>query len=142
MNYNLRKSNVNDLEYLENVKLKTIFEYAKNITSDEEEKINNYVKNNIKNNVDNYQIIMSDNEIIGCVLLTKIDDGMLLDEIYLEEKYRNLGIGTNIIKDYQKEYPTIYLWVYQDNIKAIELYKKLGFNVVDKTDTRFYMKWV
>lgn len=142
MNYNLRKSNVNDLEYLENVKLKTIFEYAKNITSDEEEKINNYVKNNIKNNVDNYQIIMGDNEIIGCVLLTKINDGMLLDEIYLEEKYRNLGIGTNIIKDYQKEYPTIYLWVYQDNIKAIELYKKLGFNVVDKTDTRFYMKWV
>lgn len=142
MNYNLRKSNINDLEYLENVKKKTIFEYAKNITSDEEEKINNYVKNNIKNNVDNYQIIMGHNEIIGCVLLTKIDDGMLLDEIYLEEKYRNLGIGTNIIKDYQKEYPTIYLWVYQDNIKAIELYKKLGFNVVDKTDTRFYMKWV
>ena len=26
--------------------------------------------------------------------------------------------------------------------KAIELYKKLGFNVVDKIDTRFYMKWV
>ena len=35
----------------------------------------------------------------------------------------------------------VYLWVYKKNTKAIKLYKKLGFNIIEETDTRYYMKY-
>ena len=65
----------------------------------------------------------------------------MLDEIYLEEKYRNKGIGTNIIKEVINNNDIIYLWVYKENVQAISLYKKLGFNVIEETESRYYMKY-
>lgn len=35
----------------------------------------------------------------------------------------------------------VYLWVYKENEKAISLYKKLGFNVIEETESRYYMKY-
>ena len=104
-------------------------------------KINNYISNNIPKIINNYYNIIIDENIVGCVLLTNIDDGKLLDEIYLEEQYRNKGIGTNIIKNILKQNNIVYLWVYKKNIKAIKLYKRLGFNIIEETDTRYYMKY-
>ena len=80
-------------------------------------------------------------EIIGCILLTNNDNGKLLDEIYLEEEYRNKGIGTKIIMDILNNNDVVYLWVYKENEKAISLYKKLGFNVIEETESRYYMKY-
>ena len=71
----------------------------------------------------------------------KKDDGVLLDEIFLDENYRNKGIGSSIISKIFKTNNIVYLWVYKDNIKAINLYKKLGFNLVEETETRYYMKY-
>ena len=65
----------------------------------------------------------------------------MLDEIYIESDFRNKGIGTKIIKEILQENKVVYLWVYKENEKAISLYKKLGFKVVDETDTRFFMKY-
>ena len=48
-----------------------------------------------------YKIIMCNKNKVGCLLVTKKDDGVILDEIYLEE-YRNKGIGTDIIKNILK----------------------------------------
>lgn len=75
------------------------------------------------------------------ILLTNNDDGKLLDEIYLEEEYRNKGIGTKIIMDILNNNDVVYLWVYKENEKAISLYKKLGFNVIEETESRYYMKY-
>ncbi len=69
------------------------------------------------------------------------EDGILIDEIYLEKEYRNLGIGTSIIKELILANKIIYLWVYQQNKKAIKLYIKLGFQIIEKTETRYYMKY-
>ena len=52
---------------------------------------------------------------VGCLLVTKKDDGVILDEIYLEEEYRNKGIGTEIIKNILKNNFIVYLWVYKKN---------------------------
>ena len=75
------------------------------------------------------------------MLLTNNDNGKLLDEIYLEEGYRNKGIGTKIIMDILNNNDVVYLWVYKENEKAISLYKKLGFNVIEETESRYYMKY-
>ena len=141
MNYKLIKSSSKDIEKLIEYKKRTIFEYAKDLPDDEINKINNYVKNNVLKLLNDYSNIIVDNKVIGCLLLTNKDDGILLDEIYVEQEYRNKGIGTDIIKNVINENDIIYLWVYKENVKAISLYKKLGFNVIDETDSRYYMKY-
>ena len=141
MDYKLIKSSNDDIEKLIDYKKKTIFEYAKDLSENEINKINNYVKNNVPKLLNNYFNIVVDNKVVGCLLLTDKDDGTLLDEIYLEEKYRNKGIGTNIIKEVINNNDIIYLWVYKENIQAISLYKKLGFVVIEETESRYYMKY-
>ena len=141
MNYKLIKSSSKDIEKLIDYKKKTIFEYAKDLPEDEVNKINNYVKTNVPKLLNDYSNVIVDNKVIGCLLLTDKDDGILLDEIYIEQEYRNKGIGTDIIKNVINENDIIYLWVYKENVKAISLYKKLGFNVIDETDSRYYMKY-
>ena len=141
MNYKLIKSSNDDIEKLIDYKKKTIFEYAKDLPINEINKINNYVKNNVPKLLNNYFNIVVDDKVVGCLLLTDRDDGVLLDEIYLEEEYRNKGIGTDIIKNVINNNDIIFLWVYKENLKAVSLYKKLGFVVLDETEFRYYMKY-
>ena len=141
MDYKLIKSSNDDIEKLIEYKKKTIFEYAKDLPENEINKINNYVKNNVPKLLNNYSNIVVDDKVVGCLLLTDKDDGTLLDEIYLEEKYRNKGIGTNILKEVINNNDIIYLWVYKENVQTISLYKKLGFNVIEETESRYYMKY-
>ena len=141
MKYKLVKAKDKDINKLIEYKKRTIYEYSHNLSNEEINKINNYIKNEVIKLLDYYCNIIIDNQIIGCVLLTNTDERKLLDEIYIEEKYRNKGIGTDIIKNIINNNDIVYLWVYKENIKAISLYKKLGFNIIEETDTRYYMKY-
>ena len=132
--YSFINATIDDIDYLKDAKLYNIFNYANNLEQEEIDKIIRYVDNNISKEIKDYKII-------GCYLVLKKDDGVILEEIYLENKYRNKGIGTNIIKDILKHNPIVYLWVYKDNKKALSLYKKLGFNILEETETRYYMEY-
>ena len=140
MNYKLMKADIDDVSTLIDYKLKNIFDYAENLSLEEIKQINNYVKSNVPKQIDDYKVICINDKKIGCLLVINKDDGVLLDEIYLEEKYRNKGIGTSIIKKILSSYNIVYLWVYKLNTRAISLYKKLGFKIIDETETRYYMK--
>ena len=140
MKYELINSSKNDIERLIKYKKETIYEFANNLSEEEINRINNYIITSVPKLLDNYLDIVINNKVIGCVLITNKDDGKLLDEIYIEEKFRNKGIGTSIIKDIIRENSIVYLWVYKENKQAISLYKKLGFKVIDETDSRYYMK--
>ena len=141
MKYELINSSKNDIERLIKYKKETIYEFANNLSEEEINRINNYIITNVPKLLDNYFNIVINNKVIGCVLITNKDHGKLLDEIYIEEKFRNKGIGTSIIKDIIRENSIVYLWVYKENKQAISLYKKLGFKVIDETDSRYYMKY-
>lgn len=141
MNYELVKSTIDDLDKLIEYKKSTVFEYADNLSSDEINKINTYVEKEVLELLDNYYNIVVDGKKIGCLLLTDEKDGKLLDEIYLLEDYRNKGIGTSVINRVLNNSDIVYLWVYKKNVKAISLYKRLGFNIVSETDYRYYMKY-
>lgn len=141
MEYKLLKSTSNDINRLIEYKKRTIYEYAKDLSDEEINKINRYIASEVPKLINVYCNIMVDNKIIGCLLLTNKDDGKLLDEIYLEKVYRNKGIGTEIIRDILSNNDIVYLWVYKKNDKAISLYRKLGFNVIEETESRYYMKY-
>lgn len=141
MEYKLSKSSEKDINRLIEYKNRTIYQYAKDLSNEEIDKINKYVTSEVPKLINDYCNIIVDNKIVGCLLLTNKDDGKLLDEIYLEEEYRNKGIGTEIINDILNNNDIVYLWVYKENEKAITLYKKLEFNVIEETESRYYMKY-
>lgn len=140
--YKLENASIKDIERIKKYKLNTIFEYAKDLDKEEVEKINNYVNKTTPKQIFEYKNIVLNNIIVGSFLITKNENGLLLDEIFIEEQYRNKGIGTSIIKDVvSKSNNNVYLWVYKDNIKAVNLYNKIGFNIKEKTDSRYYMEY-
>ena len=141
MEYRISKSSNKYINRLIEYKKRTIYEYAKDLSNEEIDKINKYVTSEVPKLINDYCNIIVDNKIVGCLLLINKDDGKLLDEIYLEEEYRNKGIGTEIIKDILNNNDIVYLWVYKKNDKAISLYRKLGFNVIEETESRYYMKY-
>ena len=141
MNYILVKSSNDDVDKLIEYKKETVFKYANNLSEEEKNKINNYINNNIPREIKNYCNIVVNDNIVGCLLLIDKEDSKLLDEIYLKKEYRNKGIGTDIIKNITKENNIIYLWVYKSNTRAISLYKKLGFSIIQEEKTRYYMKY-
>lgn len=140
--YELTKCNNKDINRLIEYKKSIILEYAENISKEELEEINNYVNSSVLEDINNYFNIVLDNKIIGSILISKKDDGILLDEIYLEKEYRNKGNGTSIIKDILNDNNKVCLWVYKLNTVAVDLYKKLGFNITSETKTRYFMEYI
>ena len=141
-NFKIETATINDLERIKYYKLKTIVEYAKNLSEEEMTKIDNYICESVSAFIKEYKNIIYNKKIIGSILVRKIDGGLLLDEIFIDKEYRNKGIGSLIIKNYvlDNDY-NIYLWVYKDNIKAFNLYKKSGFKIKEETDSRYYMEF-
>lgn len=141
MKYSLVDASIDDIDYLKQAKSNIIYTYANNLTEEEKIKINNYIDTSIPKELKEYKIILFNNKAIGCLLIKKQNNGVLLDEIYLEESYRSLGIGTEIIKNILDINNIVYLWVYKENKKAVSLYKRLSFIIIDETESRYYMKY-
>lgn len=141
MEYKLVNSSNDDIDKLISYKLDIILCQAENLDQNEIKMIYKYVNDNVTKELFNYKSIVIKNETVGSLLAFKKKDSLLLDEIYIEEKYRNQNIGRDIIKDLILKNDIIYLWVYKKNKGAIKLYKKMGFKIIDKTENRFYMKY-
>ena len=137
--YYLLKATSKDIAKLIQYKLASILDYDKEITPEEKESITNFVKKSIPNQINDYKVIEIDNKIIGCLYLEPYQDGILLNEIYLEEDYRNQGIGTDIIKNILQNNSKIYLWVYKENKKALKLYQSLNFTIKETEEKRYLM---
>lgn len=139
--YKLQSATQKDIDILIRYKLSNIFEYANNLSIEEINKINKYVKDEVSNQIDNYKVIIIDDKVCGCILTETKGDGIIIDELYIEEKYRNSGIGTKLISNVIYNNKTVYLWVYKLNVNAMRLYKRLGFKIIKETENRYYMKF-
>lgn len=141
--YKLVKAAKKDIPRLITYKKDIIYMYSKNLAEDEKNKIDEYVTSSVSEMFKDYYNIVIDDKIIGSVLVKYIQEGKLIDEIYIEKEFRNSGIGTDIIMKLLKESNNnnIYLWVYRENTKAVVLYKRLGFKIIDETESRYYMEY-
>lgn len=139
--YKLVKASKKDIPKLIQYKEEIIYMYSKGLSGEEKENINEYIITSVNETLKDYYNIVFDDKIIGSILLKDIQEGKLIDEIYIEKEFRNNGIGTDIIKKLIENNESIYLWVYKDNTKAVSLYKRLGFKVIDETESRYYMEY-
>ncbi|GKQ43009.1 N-acetyltransferase [Companilactobacillus sp. RD055328] len=85
-------------------------------------------------------LALNDNEIIG---FSNVDNGEL--GIVVNQDFWHFGVGTELMFDTvdwfvnNSELPELKLEVYQENIPAIGLYKKFGFESVKETDKTIIM---
>ena len=108
MKYNLINATNKDTDYIKKSKLYNIFTYADDLPKDEVMRINNYVDEHIPVEITDYKTIMCNKNKVGCLLVAKKDDGVILNEVYLEEEYRNKGIGTDAhhLRNHPREHDT------------------------------------
>lgn len=67
----------------------------------------------------------------GILVYSQIYERIEVDYIFVKEEYRNKGIASELINYFlKKEEPDVSLEVKCDNIAAINLYKKFGFEIV------------
>lgn len=141
-NFKIENATINDLERIKKYNLETIIEYAENLSKEEITRIDNYICESVPTLIKEYKNIIYNKRIVGSFLVRRIENGLLLDEIFIVKEYRNKGFGSSIIKDYVlNSNENIYLWVYKSNINAFNLYKKLNFKIKEETDTRYYMEY-
>ena len=85
-------------------------------------------------NKSKFFILKDKNNALGYIVVSK--DGMI-EFIAIKNKYQRLGIGSKLIKFAEKYFKglklnKIKLEVLANNLKAINFYKKHGFNAVKK----------
>ncbi len=119
--YKLERATKDDIELLISYKLASILDYAKNLPKEEIERITNYVKTTIPTQIGDYELVVIDNKKVGCILLEKYEDGILLNELYIDKNYRRKGIGTTILNNILNNNAKVYLWVYKENTPALNL---------------------
>lgn len=142
VNYQLEPAGNGDVERIRKYKLASILDYAGDLNQAELDRINRYVDEQLPKQLGYYQNVVCDGVTVGSILVRQIDDGLLLDEIFIEKKYRGRGIGSSVIKNILScSNDSVFLWVYKTNVDAIRLYRNLGFVVVDETNARYYMAY-
>ena len=93
--------------------------------------------------LDSISLIYRDKSIIlGFIIFSKLDEYWELVTLDIKPEEQGKGIGTYLLKEgfekvKERSSEPVYLHVRVDNEKAINLYRKFGFNVV-KTVKNYY----
>jgi ribosomal protein S18 acetylase RimI-like enzyme len=92
----------------------------------------------------NLQIIEADGRNVGC-FSREIHHGYItINEIELLPEFQKRGIGTQLLEQQLNEARhlnlPVRLQVLRENL-ARKLYERLGFIVLDKTETHYLMEW-
>lgn len=87
-----------------------------------------------------YFLIIIEGKNAGYFALSPTKDGLFLSKLYLKKNLRGKGVGKACVKFIEnyalwKKMDRIWLTVNRNNLGAITIYKKLGFEVTDSSVT-------
>ena len=99
----------------------------------------------VKDAIENATVYVYEQEskVIGFVGINQ----EFIEGIFVDRNYRSKGIGKKLIDYCKKNYNTLSLNVYCKNKKAIEFYKREGFEICEKKlekdnkEFEYVMKW-
>lgn len=136
------KATISDIECIYQL-CKGLIDDYENIGSIDYDKVLKWVHRKIESSIDEYNVVFVSGEKAGYYHFYLNRNGEYeLDDLYIFPKYRNRKIGTEIIKRCCSSVNTsVLLYVFINNKKAVELYQRLGFEIVETVnDTRYLMR--
>ena len=89
--------------------------------------------------------VMLDGKIIGGIIVTISGKSYgRIDRIFVDPVYQGKGIGSNVIKLIEEEYPSIRIWDLETSSRQLNnhhFYKKMGYEIIFKSDDEYcYVK--
>lgn len=142
MNYVLRDSNENDIEFILNLRRKTIKPYVEAIWGWDE-------TFQTKDFLENFQpelnkIVTYGGHDIGVLERYESEFVVNISEIHIEPAYQGKGIGSSILKTVIEQAremnKTVKLGAFKKNHGAIKLYEQLGLHQTGETETHVLME--
>ena len=89
-----------------------------------------WVKENIRRNLASFSRVLAGGRIAGYFSLGPSEEKTELDSLFILPEFQNRGIGTQILRYCQNRTEnTLFLYVFKENTGAINLYKRLGFEI-------------
>lgn len=95
-------------------------------------------------NPDISKVIMVENVQVGLIATEERGDCIWIDEIQIDTKWQNQGLGSLIISDIMSQCRSkfIQLQVLKENHKAMRLYERFEFTVIGESSTHYFMRFV
>lgn len=78
-------------------------------------------------------------DVIGLLKLIYVNDYVHISNVIISKKYRNQGNGFKLMNTLRK-FKKLSLEVNKKNITAINLYKKIGFNIINESNKNYFMR--
>lgn len=96
------------------------------------------ISNQIKREGYTYLNVIANGEIIGYTGFKKDGSRMFLSKLYVKKEYRGMGVSRIMLNEIIKcssDMDGIYLTVNKYNYNTIEIYKHMGFKIIDSAET-------
>lgn len=136
------KAKVEDIGPIYELCKRLILKYE-NLETIDYSKVMDWVREKIEKSIHEYTVIYADDRKAGYYHFYKNDNGQFeLDDLYIFPEFQNQGIGSMVItKCCQSVNAAIMLYVFIENKRAVSLYERLGFKVVEELhNSRYIMK--
>ena len=122
--------------------LKGHIETYEDLQSIDYPKVIAWVRRNIESKFSDFRRVYWNGTLAGYYCLTPNEEKMELDSLYIFPEFQGRGIGTSILQKCLEESPcSLFLYVFKANIRAFELYQRMGFQVVKELKTRYIMEY-
>lgn len=130
-----------DIDCIFNLNKELIDKYE-NIQIIEYERVLQWVYRKISRHIKEYTSVFYENKKAGYFRFYYVDGKMELDDLYIFTQFQNRGIGSAILmKCCSETVLPIFLYVFNNNIRAKKLYIRFGFKEVEKiSDSRCIMQ--
>lgn len=113
---------------------KELIDTYEDIDNIEYDKVLNWVRRKITKCLPEYRCVLADGQKAAYIRASLAEDGrMELDDLYVFPELRGRGIGSAVLRKYCAESDVpIFFYVFKRNTRAIALYERLGFRVVEE----------
>ena len=117
---------------------KQLIDDYEDTASIEYDKVLAWVKGKIERTIGAYTRVLADGSLAGWYCLDK--DSGELDDFYILPAFRGKGIGTRVLETCiaESEKP-VWLYVFRKNVRAIALYRRMGFTIREEVGTTRYI---
>jgi len=134
MNIVYKKADQSDKKEIFNMFCEMVASYE-NLEKRNFNAIKNFELEKLDSLIEEYDCFYFNNEKVGYVLFSEDGNKMEIDDFYILPKFRNLGIGSEVLKHLiSKTEKSIFLYTFIKNIGAIRFYQKFGFKLKEKVD--------
>ena len=142
MNLTYESATSADIEPIYQSCIKLIWEYE-DLGSVDLSKVLPWIRRKLESCIGEYTRVLLDGALVAYYHFAPSEGKMELDDLYvLDQDKRSKGIGTAILeKCFAETDLPVFLYVFQRNTRAVSLYERLGFRIIETIgDSRYIMQ--